>query len=207
MTIYRSFNSNVMNKLAIPSLLLGVIMVAGAFAFMPVQEASTVHTTIQGTQQTTHAVTSLFTTAAAATPETAVLNCSTDCIVTSVTGQVLTSTVYATTDRLALLQITADTVAFGGAALTDPGDNVNAASATVGRDLIIAAAVGDNAAIEYLDGLSFPANALGLVAAGADDMTLTVEATVLGGGTTTAEFTAIVEHLGTAVPSMPAFAP
>ena len=34
-----------MNKLAIPALLLGVVMVAGAFAFMPVQEASTVHAT------------------------------------------------------------------------------------------------------------------------------------------------------------------
>ena len=33
-----------MNKLTIPALLLGVVMVAGAFAFMPVQEASTVHT-------------------------------------------------------------------------------------------------------------------------------------------------------------------
>jgi len=33
-----------MNKIAIPTLLLGVVMIAGAFAFMPVQEASTVHT-------------------------------------------------------------------------------------------------------------------------------------------------------------------
>ena len=35
------------SKIMIPSLLLGVVMIAGAFAFMPVQEASTVHTTIQ----------------------------------------------------------------------------------------------------------------------------------------------------------------
>ena len=33
-----------MNKITIPALLLGVVMIAGAFAFMPVQEASTVHT-------------------------------------------------------------------------------------------------------------------------------------------------------------------
>ena len=48
-----------MNKLTIPSLLLGVVMIAGAFAFMPVQEASTVHTTgiIQGTSSVTEAVT------------------------------------------------------------------------------------------------------------------------------------------------------
>ena len=35
-----------MNKIAIPSLLIVTIMIAGAFAFIPVQEASTVHTTI-----------------------------------------------------------------------------------------------------------------------------------------------------------------
>jgi len=34
-----------MNKLAIPTLLVATIMVAGAFAFMPVEQASTVHTT------------------------------------------------------------------------------------------------------------------------------------------------------------------
>lgn len=38
-----------MNKLTIPALLLGVVMIAGIFAFMPVQEASTVHTTLQET--------------------------------------------------------------------------------------------------------------------------------------------------------------
>ena len=35
-----------MNKITIPALLLGVVMVAGIFAFMPIQEASTVHTTV-----------------------------------------------------------------------------------------------------------------------------------------------------------------
>ena len=40
-----------MNKLTIPAILVATVMVAGAFAFMPVQQASTVHTTIQGTQQ------------------------------------------------------------------------------------------------------------------------------------------------------------
>jgi len=38
-----------MNKITIPALLLGVVMIAGAFAFMPVQEASTVHATLQET--------------------------------------------------------------------------------------------------------------------------------------------------------------
>ena len=33
-----------MNKLTIPAILVATVMVAGAFAFMPVQQASTVHT-------------------------------------------------------------------------------------------------------------------------------------------------------------------
>jgi len=39
-----------MNKLTIPAILVATVMVAGVFAFMPVEQASTVHTTI-GTQQ------------------------------------------------------------------------------------------------------------------------------------------------------------
>ena len=35
-----------MNKLAIPAILTATIMVAGMFAFMPVEQASTVHTTL-----------------------------------------------------------------------------------------------------------------------------------------------------------------
>jgi len=35
-----------MNKLTIPVILVATVMVAGAFAFMPVEQASTVHTTI-----------------------------------------------------------------------------------------------------------------------------------------------------------------
>ena len=39
-----------MMKIALPILLAGVIMIAGIFAFMPVDKATTVHTTIQGSQ-------------------------------------------------------------------------------------------------------------------------------------------------------------
>jgi hypothetical protein len=42
--IYKLCKNYLMNKITIPALLLGVVMIAGAFAFMPVQEASTVHT-------------------------------------------------------------------------------------------------------------------------------------------------------------------
>jgi len=39
-----------MNKLTIPAILVATVMVAGIFAFIPVEQASTVHETIQGTQ-------------------------------------------------------------------------------------------------------------------------------------------------------------
>jgi len=35
-----------MNKLTIPTILVATVMVAGIFAFMPVEQASTVHTTL-----------------------------------------------------------------------------------------------------------------------------------------------------------------
>ena len=35
-----------MNKLAIPSILAATVLIAGIFAFMPVEKASTVHTGI-----------------------------------------------------------------------------------------------------------------------------------------------------------------
>jgi len=40
------------NKLTIPTILVATVMIAGIFAFMPVDEAKAVHTTIQGTQFT-----------------------------------------------------------------------------------------------------------------------------------------------------------
>ena len=39
-----------MMKIALPILLAGIVMIAGIFAFMPVDKATTVHTTIQGSQ-------------------------------------------------------------------------------------------------------------------------------------------------------------
>jgi len=39
-----------MNKLLIPTMLVATVLVAGIFALVPIEQASTVHTTIQGTQ-------------------------------------------------------------------------------------------------------------------------------------------------------------
>jgi hypothetical protein len=50
MIIYKLCKYRLMNNKAIPTLLIATIMIAGAFAFMPVQEASTVHTTTASTQ-------------------------------------------------------------------------------------------------------------------------------------------------------------
>ena len=45
-----------MNKIAIPALLVATVMVAGAFAFMPVEQASTVHTSAATTSLDTQLV-------------------------------------------------------------------------------------------------------------------------------------------------------
>jgi len=42
-----------MNKLVIPAILVSITLVAGIFAFMPVEKASTVHTTIQANNEAT----------------------------------------------------------------------------------------------------------------------------------------------------------
>ena len=39
-----------MHKLTMPTILIATVMIAGIFAFMPIEKATTVHTTIQGTQ-------------------------------------------------------------------------------------------------------------------------------------------------------------
>ena len=39
-----------MNKYAIPTILVATVLVAGIFEFMPIQQASTVHTTLQNSQ-------------------------------------------------------------------------------------------------------------------------------------------------------------
>jgi len=55
-----------MNKITIPTILTATILVAGIFAFMPVEQASTVHTTIQDSQTAIKSVTSAVTAYSAA---------------------------------------------------------------------------------------------------------------------------------------------
>jgi len=41
-----------MHKLTIPTILIATVLIAGVFALMPIEKATTVHTTIQGSQLT-----------------------------------------------------------------------------------------------------------------------------------------------------------
>jgi len=68
-----------MNKLTIPVILVATVMVAGIFAFMPVQQASTVHTTIQATQQ--NLVVLELTDPDQDAADTYTINCTTDYVV------------------------------------------------------------------------------------------------------------------------------
>jgi hypothetical protein len=49
MSLYTAFERNMaMNKVVIPAILGAVVLVAGMFAMMPVQQAQTVHTFLGG---------------------------------------------------------------------------------------------------------------------------------------------------------------
>ena len=75
-----------MNKITIPTLLLGVVMIAGAFAFMPVQEASTVHTSVTGASDQIKVITAAAVDGTVITGGTSTtLTCATGCIVNGIT--------------------------------------------------------------------------------------------------------------------------
>ena len=94
-----------MNKIAIPSLLVATIMITGAFAFMPVQEASTVHTTVQNTQFVLKTATATATGGVTADPPTLTLNTAG---ATQFVSLYLTYTPSAGTDELNILVNTID---------------------------------------------------------------------------------------------------
>ncbi|GFN40476.1 MAG: hypothetical exported protein [Marine Group I thaumarchaeote] len=75
-----------MNKLTVPAILVATVMVAGIFAFMPVQQASTVHTTITTDIGTSFRVSSGATALGTqdAGVETFSITCASACIVESI---------------------------------------------------------------------------------------------------------------------------
>ena len=140
-----------MNKLTIPALLLGVVMIAGAFAFMPVQEASTVHTT-----GITVGATTTTTTVAFATAGDLVFNCGADsgCVIQEIyltgdgtTTSVLTSVTLTTSGGAIVLAANIDDIA---ADTTTESVVDQASGAGTGFPIVIPA--GDSIAIAAADG-------------------------------------------------------
>ena len=116
-----------MNKLAIPAILAATVLVAGIFAFMPVEQVSTVHTTLATADNTSLAgeVTDGSTT------------------ITSLSPGTVTRTYTYTTDEVSkvlAIEVTADITSF-----TDAGDIVRVSGLTLdGRDLNIGGAANYN---------------------------------------------------------------
>lgn len=130
-----------MNKLTIPAILVATVMVAGAFAFMPVEQATTVHTTIT-----------------AATAKV-VLVTSGDCIPTDATGtncDLLDVTIPVGTNGMLLSTLvtyvvgadtTADAVNFALLEINGATTTVDPSSALTSSDAVEAVS-GDNWGIE-----------------------------------------------------------
>lgn len=94
-----------MTNLTIPAILVAIVMVAGAFALMPVEEASTVHTTLQAAQGSLFSVTVTDTLGAGAAIRDFTLDCTTDCIITGILAQNTASGATADVCHIANLEI------------------------------------------------------------------------------------------------------
>jgi len=143
-----------MNKLMIPAILVATVMVAGMFAFIPVEQASTVHTT--GTTQGTSSVT---TTGAFATAGDLVFTCGADsaCVIQEI---------YLNSDGTAASVLSTLTLNNGGTGflqLATTVDDIVAVAATTinivedangmdGTPIVIPA--GDSLAIAAADGVN-----------------------------------------------------
>lgn len=77
-----------MNNLLIPSILAATILVAGMFAFMPIEKATTVHTTIQNTVQNTATLTDADWDAADAADDEKRLTCTAAAIIQEITFEI-----------------------------------------------------------------------------------------------------------------------
>lgn len=76
-----------MNRVLIPSILTIIVAIAGIFAFYPIDEASTVHTTLQAQIGETFRISSgSQDLGAAGTESTYTLSCTNPCIVESISG-------------------------------------------------------------------------------------------------------------------------
>jgi len=119
-----------MNKLTIPAILVATVMVAGIFAFMPVEQASTVHTT-----SALATIEVLTLTDADVTEQTDVytLACTGDALVSIVNVQQLPANDGTTPD----LTVQFGTTTSGAAGLTAPLDGDAAISLAVITDVAV----------------------------------------------------------------------
>ena len=142
-----------MNKLTIPAILVATVMVAGIFAFIPVEQASTVHTT-----GTTQGTTSTTTTGAFATAGDLVFTCGalSGCVIQEIyinsdgTAASVLSTVILTNGGTGAIQLAAnvpDIVAVAATTITI----VESGAGTV-TPIVIPA--GDSIAIAAADGVN-----------------------------------------------------
>ena len=95
-----------------PALLLGVVMIAGAFAFMPVQEASTVHLSAASTENSIRYITLTDVCTAAGAANTECDNITAD-VATGVVYEIVTmrtTAVFAAAETLDYAACTANTV-------------------------------------------------------------------------------------------------
>jgi len=99
-----------MNKLTIPAILVATVMVAGIFAFMPVEQASTVHTT--GTTQGAVTTTTTFT---AASTGDIIWTCGS-------AGGCVVQDIYLTSDGTTILALTTLVVTTDAETLTVDGN-------------------------------------------------------------------------------------
>jgi len=158
-----------MNKLTIPAILVATVMVAGIFAFMPVQQASTVHTT--STMTVSSATIALVADEMLEIREISVTNVDYD------GAQAITITGAAATDEFTLLalivdigtaggitandQITFDVLTVDGAigALTTATDvTITTSGAEIISEVDITTPTGNVIAIAMTAGTTFPAD-------------------------------------------------
>jgi len=216
---YGLCNYNLMNKLAIPALLLGVVMIAGAFAFMPVQEASTVHLSAATSTATSDQVLNPFLvqTAAVVTAAggqlTATFTCTAgeSCVIYDA-RVALTVNPGATADVFFIESITVNGLSLTGADFGEPANDTFVVGAAGGVKGIPADIV-TNAAFA----LNVPASVMGTLAAvgsnvggtpitldGGDTMTVVVQSS--GGDTSTSQITFYGAMTGATDPAVPTYA-
>ena len=203
-----------MNKLAIPSLLLGVVMIAAAFAFMPVQEASTVHTTILAGSMEPFAAPTAAVATASGGQLTATFTCTSGqtCVIYDAIVHI-TADPNATADVFYIESVTVNSVKLTGADLAAPTNDEHiqvATGSTIGlaADIVISTTAASNipsSALQTLGAIRGESSgATPITLNSAETMTVVVQSS--SGDTATSIVTFYGAMTGGSAPATPAFA-